>query len=304
MKADTYYGKRAANYDAERCHSLRWANEQRAVADMVFSGPVLDVPLGTGRYVGIYEEKGLKAVGLDISPDMIKEAKKRYPDLETTVGSIFSLPFPDQSFDGVVCIRLLDWLYPNEMALAVAELRRVARVVIVSIRYGPEEERVNYTHSLASFFAACQGLFICDRRVTEITRDGTEEIFRLRRPEWSDVVRQFRFHGHTPEHEMDRLACEWLGHINLREGATTVAAEYWSGEELGAVIDEMAAEHDWKAEPVDHYRTNQKPKYLNAPATILKARGRTLVLDGRRRINQWRKEAGLYPVLVVTECRP
>lgn len=297
MKADKYYGKAARNYDADRCHSLRWANEQRAVADMVFSGPVLDCPLGTGRYAGIYREKGLEAVGLDISEDMIAEAKSRYPDLQVQKGSVLSLPFEAGQFESAVCIRLLDWLYPEQMAKAIAELRRVARTLIVSLRHGEEGERVNYTHSLTKFYEQIGGLFICDRRTTEITKDGTEEIFRLRPPEWQDAIRQFQYHGHTPAFEMYRLAAEWALPFHftppvLQENVVGVKAEYWTAEELGDVLDAMARHHR-------SYATKELPRFTDGPATILQTQGKSIILDGRRRINQWRKMPGRHPVLVI-----
>lgn len=303
MKADKYYGKAARNYDSERCHSLRWAREQQAIADMVFSGPVLDCPLGTGRYVGIYRSKGLDVVGVDVSADMLWVAKVNYPDIETRRASVFDLPFKDREFESAICTRLLDWLYPDEMARAVAELRRVARTLIVSIRHGEEGERVNYTHSLSRFYEAVQGLFIFARRTTEITRDGVEEIFRLQPPAWEDVVRQFRHHGYTPEFEIYRLGAEWAERFGfvapiISEECCKLRAEYWTEEELGQVIDDMAAHHGG-------YHTDQPPRFdANGPATILETSGKRIVLDGRRRINQWRKTPGRYPVLVIEACPP
>lgn len=298
MKADKYYGEAAKNYDAARCHSLRWANEQRAVADMVFSGPVLDCPLGTARFASIYRGKGLDFIGVDISADMLAVARNRYPEIDARQGSIFALPFEDKTFATVVCTRLLDWLSPTDMGKAVAELRRMADIIIVTIRHGPEECRTNWTHSLARFYEQIQGLFICARRTTEITRDGVEEIFRLRPPLWSDLTHQFRWHGHTPEFEAYRLGAEWSERFGFKapiisEQACTLRSEYWTHSELGAVIDQMALHHP-------AYRTESGPRFdEQSPATILETSGKRVVLDGRRRINQWRKTPGRYPVLVV-----
>lgn len=295
---DRYKGAKARSYDSERAHSLRWANEQRAVADMLFSGPVLDCPLGTGRYASIYQDKGIEAVGIDISPDMLAVAKSRYPDLDARLGSVFDLPFKDKSFEVAVCTRLLDWLDPQEMVAAVRELRRVARTMIVSIRYGSEEKKINYTHDLAKFFAECQGLTICARRVTEITSQGVEEIFRLRPPEWSDLVRQFYWHGYTPLFEVYRLVAEWAEPFGFKppiiaENTCRLMAEFWSGEDLGIVLDKMTEHHP-------AYATQQKPRHNEDwPATLFRYRGHNVILDGRRRANRWRKEPGLYPVLVI-----
>jgi SAM-dependent methyltransferase len=48
-------------------------------------------------------------------------------------GDIRALPLPDECFDGVVCLSVLEHLLPHDLAHAVAEVRRVAkpRAVVV-----------------------------------------------------------------------------------------------------------------------------------------------------------------------------
>ena len=73
------------------------------------------------------------------------------------------------------------------MARAVAELRRVGRRLVVSIGTGQEGRPPgggNYTHSLARFYAAIDGLHIERRRTISTAADGTFEMFLLRPPEW------------------------------------------------------------------------------------------------------------------------
>ncbi len=299
MNPDKYHGTVAERYDVERCHSLRWAREQLAVADFVRDGPVLDVPLGTGRYGEIYRERGLKAVGVDVSADMLALARKRYPEIVGIQGSVLALPFDDKAFATACCTRLLDWLDPVDMAQAVAELRRVASVIVASIRHGVEEIRVNQTHDLANWYRAIDGLFIEARRVTEITQDGTEEIFRLRAPTWDDVLAQFQHHGHTPYFEMQRIACEWFGHVQPSPETHRVTSTYWPAADLVKVIDWMASKHDATAEPDDRYRTDLYPRFEHGPVTLMTKGKKTVVLDGRRRINRWRGSPGLFPVLLI-----
>lgn len=305
MNPDKYHGTVAERYDVERCHSLRWAREQLAVADFVREGPVLDVPLGTGRYGEIYRERGFAVTGVDVSADMLALASARYPEMALFQGSIFALPYYDGWFASAVCTRLLDWLSPVDMPQAVAEIRRVASVIVASIRHGHEEIRVNQTHDLANWYRAIDGLFIEDRRVTEVTQDGTEEIFRLRAPTWDDVLAQFQHHGHTPYFEMQRIACEWFGHVQPSPETHRVTSTYWPAADLVKVIDWMADQRDATAEPEDHYRTDLPPRFEDGPVTLLRGGPhRTLVvLDGRRRINRWRGLPGLFPVLLI-EWRP
>lgn len=95
--------------------------------------PVLDVPCGTGRLRPVLERAGLRYVGLDLSASMLGEAlRPGNPDL--VLGAIESLPFRNDSFDLVLCCRLLHHLHePEDIRRAVRELVRVSeRLVIAS----------------------------------------------------------------------------------------------------------------------------------------------------------------------------
>ena len=173
MKADHYYGQVVADYDAVRMRNPVWEREQAAVADMVTRGPVLDCPVGTGRFLGIYDAKGLYCVGVDASDEMLAAAKAKHPDADLRQGSILALPFADKAFGTVVCSRMLNWFEPADMARAMAEIRRAAHEVVVSIRIGtPGTAHGNRTHSAADFAAACDGMVIADKRM--IATDGGE----------------------------------------------------------------------------------------------------------------------------------
>ena len=303
IPADKYYGRYATNYDASRNRTERWAKEQEAVAEFVTIGKVLDVPIGTARYVSIYRKKGLDCIGLDISGDMLAEAKKKFPDMQLDQGSILDLPYSDKSFGTVVCSRMLDWFNPADMAQAVSEMRRVAHELIVTLRHGPEEVvRVNQTHTLHNFLKQLDGLMICGRRVTEVTQDGTEEIFRFKAATWEDVLKQFSYNGKDPAQEVNRLAGVWFKDIVVNTKTTEVKAEYWTGTKLKKVLEEMSAVYDHADLPnKKRYITDDRPRFeTTAPATILKAKGEFVILDGRRRINEWCEQPGLHPVLVLT----
>lgn len=135
-KGDVYYGDNAELYDAERAHTKRWAREQAAVKDYLDRLPkglkILDVPLGTGRYLPFYFERGDSVVGLDSSHAMIDVARRRAGDkadtLETVVGDATNLPFEDGAFDLVVSTRFLRHILPFSLARkSLAEMARVTR---------------------------------------------------------------------------------------------------------------------------------------------------------------------------------
>jgi ubiquinone/menaquinone biosynthesis C-methylase UbiE len=63
---------------------------------------VLDVATGPGYVAGAAAAWGATVAGLDFSPAMIAEARRRYPDIEFHEGDAEALPFDDGGFDAVV----------------------------------------------------------------------------------------------------------------------------------------------------------------------------------------------------------
>lgn len=83
----------------------------------------VDVGCGTGRAVAEMRERGLRAVGVDISQQMISVAQKRFPEGDFRVAAAASLPFADGSLDLYRSERLYQYLaHPEE---ALFEARRV-----------------------------------------------------------------------------------------------------------------------------------------------------------------------------------
>jgi len=297
LNADRYRGAVPATYEATRRHKPEWPLEQAAIAAMVTDGPVLDVPLGTGRFVEIYKAKGLRHAGLDISPEMIAQARSGHPDLEARIGSIFALPFAEGEFVTAVCSRLLNWFEPDDMARAVAELRRVARCLVVSIRTGTEGMAGNYTHNLARFYAAIDGLHIAERRLIRAVESGDFEMFKLRPPTIADI---FAAHGRGAPAK--RLAARWTRHLQVAPidwRTAQVTAEFWPAERIARLLASMAV-----TPTVDGLEnrivTDQPPRGFEGPISVVRSEGREAMIDGRRRANVWAKGDGIHPVLVVS----
>ena len=143
--AGRYYGDLAGTYDAEREQTPLWKNENEAVGSVLRRlrpSTVIDVPVGTGRFFPLYQELGIQATGIDASAEMLghAEAKARQMDLNVTLrqGDIRQLPYDDATFDAAVCMRLFNWLEPDDVVAAVQEMARVARVVVFGFRgYAP-----------------------------------------------------------------------------------------------------------------------------------------------------------------------
>src|SRR5215216_5535106 len=92
------------------------------------SGKVLEVAVGTGRNFPFYPE-GVRLIGIDLSPAMLEIARKRAEELgvdaDLREANAQQLPFPDASFDTVVCTLSLCNIPDDRRALA--EMKRVLR---------------------------------------------------------------------------------------------------------------------------------------------------------------------------------
>ena len=91
-------------------------------------GEVLEVAVGTGRNLPFYPES-VRLSGIDFSPAMLDIARARATELGREIdlreGDAQALPFPDASFDTVVCTLGLCG-FPDDRA-AIAEMHRVLR---------------------------------------------------------------------------------------------------------------------------------------------------------------------------------
>ena len=73
-----------------------------AAAEVGPGQQVLDVATGPGYAAFAATERGARAIGVDFSPAMVALARQRYPGVEYRPGDAGALPFPDNSFDGVI----------------------------------------------------------------------------------------------------------------------------------------------------------------------------------------------------------
>jgi ubiquinone/menaquinone biosynthesis C-methylase UbiE len=85
----------------------------------------LDVGCGTGHHLEMLAARGFEVAGIDGSAEMLAEAHRVYPFAELQQANVDRLPFPDRSFDLVICIEVLRYLPSVEPCLA--EMARVLR---------------------------------------------------------------------------------------------------------------------------------------------------------------------------------
>ena len=88
---------------------------------------VVDIGCGTGRLAPFLSGHGLSPRGVDLSPEMVRVARRDHPDFAFDVADLRHLPFQDGSLAGVVCWYSLIFLAPDDRRVAFGELARVVK---------------------------------------------------------------------------------------------------------------------------------------------------------------------------------
>jgi len=120
------WNRNASRYDARAGQMTTDAVEPMLNAVEARPGMhLLDVCCGPGYGAGAAAARKLRAVGIDIAPAMIEEARQRFPDAEFHEGDAEHLDSPDASFDAVICAFGL--LHLPDSRRAIAEAFRILR---------------------------------------------------------------------------------------------------------------------------------------------------------------------------------
>jgi uncharacterized protein YceH (UPF0502 family) len=96
----------------------RWLLER--VAELADGGPVADVGCGPGQTTAHLAMAGADVTGFDLSPGMVAEASRRFPDLAFVVADLASLP--SAAWAAITSWYSLVHLAPGELPHAIAAL--------------------------------------------------------------------------------------------------------------------------------------------------------------------------------------
>jgi SAM-dependent methyltransferase len=140
--AARYTGARAQQYSDRRTQEPKWQAEQRIVEHLLRTLPsgatLVDIPVGTGRFLPLYERLGIAAIGMDVSPDMLAQARTQSSSARLRLSDIRRIEAADGEYDCALCVRFLNWIDASAFRAAVKELVRVSRGhVILGVRFYP-----------------------------------------------------------------------------------------------------------------------------------------------------------------------
>ncbi|WP_431277132.1 class I SAM-dependent methyltransferase [Leifsonia poae] len=136
------------------------------------TGSVLDVGCGPGQWTDFLVRSGVDAEGLDIVPEFLDYARKRFPGVPYRCAGLPALGVPDASISGVLAWFSLIHLSPEETTAAYLELARVVQpggTLLIGFFEG--DDQVEFPHAVAT---------ATYRSVESISRDLATVGFRVR----------------------------------------------------------------------------------------------------------------------------
>lgn len=129
---------------------------------------LLDVGCGSGISTSVWS---CDCTGIDPSEKLINIAKKNHPKLRFFVGRAEELPFPDHSFDVVICITAIHNFH--DVRKGIEEMKRAGkdRFVITLLRKSSNAEEI-------------EKLIILNFKVRKIVMEDKDLIFVCRSRKW------------------------------------------------------------------------------------------------------------------------
>jgi SAM-dependent methyltransferase len=90
---------------------------------------LLDVGCNVGAWLSVCAQRFPTAhlAGVEINPSALLAAQQNVPRAELRQAGVESLPFPDESFDYVTCLEVLEHVPPDRRVEGFREMRRVLR---------------------------------------------------------------------------------------------------------------------------------------------------------------------------------
>ncbi|SDY03605.1 Methyltransferase domain-containing protein [Micromonospora pattaloongensis] len=128
-----------------------WDRAMLAVFAELVRGPVVDIGCGPGRVAAHLADLGLTVSGIDLSPQMVAVARRSYPELRFTEGSMLALELPDNCLGGVVAWYSLVHTPPEQLPLAFAEFHRVLAPgghLLLAFKVGDERVHLDQAYGL------------------------------------------------------------------------------------------------------------------------------------------------------------
>jgi trans-aconitate methyltransferase len=112
-------------------------------------GRVVDLGCGPGRITGHLHRLGLDVVGVDLSPAMVAEARRRFPTLSFSTGRLDTPPVDPKSLAGLLAWYSLIHVPPQDLPSTVSTLAGLLRpggYLQLAFQAGDGQRRITHAY--------------------------------------------------------------------------------------------------------------------------------------------------------------
>jgi SAM-dependent methyltransferase len=113
----------------------------RFAADVRGKGAVCDVGCGPGQVARYLAERNVNVIGVDLSPEMTRQARRLNPNVEFRQGNMLALEAEDGAWAGITVFYSLIHIPREEVVSALREFARVLRpagLLLLAFHVGEE----------------------------------------------------------------------------------------------------------------------------------------------------------------------
>lgn len=140
-----WYNENAKEYEKRSANAINEKEIEEFCSYLPKKASVLDAGCGFGRDSKAFFDRGYKITGIDLSSGLLKIAKEKYPQINFVKGNLLSLPFKDESFNGVWAhASLVHFDEDSQIKKALDEFNRVLKpngILHVTVKAKGSEER-------------------------------------------------------------------------------------------------------------------------------------------------------------------
>ena len=146
------YDRVAANYAAQFHDELAQKPLDREMLDRLVEGvgglgPICDMGCGPGQIARYLHQHGASACGLDLSPEMVRQAQRLAPDIPFRQGDMCDLSaIANDAFGGIAAFYSIIHVPRAEVPRALSELYRVLRpggLLLLTFHIGQETRHLD-----------------------------------------------------------------------------------------------------------------------------------------------------------------
>ena len=109
-------------------------------------GPICDLGCGPGQIARYLHRQGVETLGVDLSPQMINEARQLNPEIPFHLGNMLDLPDEDSSWGGIAAFYSIIHIPHDQVVAAFREMIRVLKPkgkLLVAFHIGDEVKHVH-----------------------------------------------------------------------------------------------------------------------------------------------------------------